>query len=166
MKKILIAVATSMALTSVSAFADYPSEQVWNATLTNNQITCGIDYANANQTGGILTSSESSTDTAKAVVFNVKANTSVVDWKITEAKLTQNTGRFDFDDNLMNVGDKTKTSLFVNNQEYAWTDAAQNQQLAQGVKVIRLAPKINLAQEEFPTGTTTIQGKIVVSCSN
>ena len=31
---------------------------------------------------------------------------------------------------------------------------------------ICLAPKINLDATEFPLGTTKIQGKIVVTCSN
>lgn len=150
-----------------SAQAAFPGEQVWNASITNNQMTCGIDYAGGTPVeGGILTKGESGTSNSKAITFDIKANVQQVSWKITEAKLVQNTGRFNFDDNLLNVNDKDKTSIYINDQEYSWPDAAQNKQLQSGVKVVKLAPKINLDQDSFPMGTTRITGKIVVTCAN
>ncbi len=161
MKKIMIAIA----LLSTTAFANAASEQVWNASLTNSQITCGIDYTGGTPVeGGILTANESGTNTSKAISFTLIANTQNVNWQITEAKLVQNTGRFDFSDNLLSVNDKTKTSVYINDQEYAWPDAAQAKALASNSRVIKLAPKINLEQSAYPLGTTRIQGKIVINC--
>ena len=86
-------------------------------------------------------------------------------WKITEAKITDNAGRFDFNDDLLKVTDRKQSSLFVNNKEYDWSQVTQEQPVDPKAK-IRLAPKINLDATEFPLGTTKIQGKIVVTCSN
>ena len=80
--------------------------------------------------------------------------------------MTQNTGRYDFDDNLMNVSDVSKTSIFVNDQEYAWNQVNQERVLTAKAKTLTLAPKINMLQQDLPLGTTHIQGKIVVTCSN
>ena len=149
------------------AHADFPGEQVWDAEISNDQQTCGIDYpANTSRVGGILTQGESGSTGAKGITFDLKTNAQYMSWRITEAKLTQNTGRYDFDDNLMNVSDRNKTSLFVNDQEYAWTDVNQERVLQTKSKTLTLAPKINLLQQDLPIGTTHIQGKIVVTCSN
>lgn len=147
-----------------TANAGFAGEQVWEATLNNQQKVCGIDYAGNNGQGTILTKGESSTDTSKAISFNLKSNTRNMTWKVTEAKLVEGQGRFDFDDNLLNVGDKAKTSLFVNNSEYEWTSVNQERSVDPKGK-INLAPRINLDATEFPLGTTKIQGKIVVTCS-
>lgn len=163
MKKILLAIfATSV---SFSALAAFPAEQVWEATHTNSQQVCGIDYSNTKAAGQILTKDESNTDSSKAIQFDLKANTKKVAWKITEAKITDNAGRFNFNDDLTTITDLTQTSLYVNNVEYAWSQAKQDHTVDSKDK-IRLAPKINLDATEFPVGTTKIQGKIVVTCSN
>lgn len=150
---------------SVAAIAAFPSEKVWEATHTNTQQVCGIDYSNSVTNGQILTKGESNTDGAKAIQFDLKANTRQIGWKITEAKITDNAGRFNFSDDLLTISDKNQTSLIVNNVEYDWIQAGQNHNVDPKSK-IRLAPKINLDATEFPLGTTKIQGKIVVTCSN
>lgn len=166
MKKIhLLGAALLASAMSFTAQAAFPAEQVWEATYTNTQQVCGIDYSNSSTTGQILTKGETNTDSDKAIQFDLKSNTKNVAWKITEAKVVDNAGRFDFSDNLLTVNDRTKTSLYVNNIEYDWTQATQNHTVKPKDK-IRLAPKINLDATEFPQGTTKIQGKIVVTCSN
>lgn len=169
MKTLRIALAavtlgSAMAFAS-TVYAGFAGEQVWEATLNNQQKVCGIDYAGNNGQGTILTKGESSTDTNKAIAFNLKSNTRNASWKITEAKLVEGNGRFDFDDNLLNVGDKSKTSLFLNNSEYEWTSVQQERNVDPRGQ-IKLAPRINLDQTEFPLGTTKIQGKIVITCAN
>lgn len=162
-KKILLSIAL---VTSTSAMAAFPAEQVWEATHTNNRQVCGIHYPNGSTaTGQILTKGESNTDSSKAIVFDLKSNTKAMSWKITEAKITDNAGRFDFNDDLLKVTDRNQSSLFVNNREYDWSQVTQEQPIDPKAK-IRLAPKINLDATEFPLGTTKIQGKIVVTCSN
>lgn len=165
MKKIAILgaiLASSMTLTANAAF---PAEQVWEATHTNTQQVCGIDYSNSATTGQILTKGEANTDSAKAIQFDLKSNTAKMNWKITEAKVVDNAGRFNFKDDLLTVTDRSQTSLYVNNVEYDWSQVNQNHSVDPKAK-IRLAPKINLDATEFPLGTTKIQGKIVVTCSN
>ena len=165
MKKIAILgaiLASSMTLTANAAF---PAEQVWEATHTNTQQVCGIDYSNSATTGQILTTGEANTDSAKAIQFDLKSNTAKMNWKITEAKVVDNAGRFNFKDDLLTVTDRSQTSLYVNNVEYDWSQVNQNHSVDPKAK-IRLAPKINLDATEFPLGTTKIQGKIVVTCSN
>lgn len=164
MLKKLLVVAT-FSLCASMANASFPTEQVWEATHTNTQQVCGIDYSNSKGTGQILTKGEQGTDTAKAIQFDLKANTRTLSWKITEAKIVDNAGRFDFSDNLMTITDRTQTSLFVNNTEYDWSQSAQAHVVDPRSK-LKLAPKINLDATEFPLGTTKIQGKIVVTCSN
>ena len=159
-KKLIIA---SLFIAPSICFA--ANEQVWEATHTNTQQVCGIDYANSKGAGQILTKGESNTDSSKAIEFKLKANTQRITWKITEAKVVENAGRFDFDDNLLNVNNKELTSLYVNNTEYDWSQSQQDHNIGTKDK-IRLAPKINLDATEFPLGTTKIQGKIVVTCSN
>lgn len=162
-KKILLSIAL---VTSTSAMAAFPAEQVWEATHTNTNQVCGIHYPNGSiATGQILTKGESNTDSSKAIVFDLKSNTKAMSWKITEAKITDNAGRFDFNDDLLKVTDRNQSSLFVNNREYDWSQVTQEQPIDPKAK-IRLAPKINLDATEFPLGTTKIQGKIVVTCSN
>lgn len=165
MKKIAILgaiLASSMTLTANAAF---PAEQVWEATHTNTQQVCGIDYSNSATTGQILTKGEANTDSAKAIQFDLKSNTAKMNWKITEAKVVDNAGRFNFNNDLLTVTDRSQTSLYVNNVEYDWSQVNQNHSVDPKAK-IRLAPKINLDATEFPLGTTKIQGKIVVTCSN
>lgn len=164
-KLILGVISVAAAIAFNSAYAGFAGEQVWEATLNNQQKVCGIDYAGNNGQGTILTKGESSTDTNKAIAFNLKSNTRNASWKVTEAKLVEGQGRFDFDDNLLNVGDKNKTSLFVNNSEYEWT-AVQQERSVDPKGQLKLAPRINLDQTEFPLGTTKIQGKIVITCAN
>lgn len=162
-KKILLSIAL---VTSTAAMAAFPAEQVWEATHTNTHQVCGIHYPNGSiATGQILTKGESNTDSSKAIVFDLKSNTKAMSWKITEAKITENAGRFDFNDDLLKVTDRNQSSLFVNNKEYDWSQVTQEQPVDPKAK-IRLAPKINLDATEFPLGTTKIQGKIVVTCSN
>lgn len=157
----------SLSLISAAASAAFPGEQVWNATLTNTQQTCGIDYNNGTvQTGGILVNGEQGTDTSKAINFLIKANTPNVTWAVTESHLVSNTGRFAFSDDLTTISSKTQTSVFVNNTEYSWSEATQAHSVAGTTKALNLAPKIYLDTQEFPTGTTTIQGKVKVVCSN
>lgn len=165
MKKIAILgtiLASSMTITANAAF---PAEQVWEATHTNNQQVCGIDYSSSATTGQILTKGESNTDSSKAIQFDLKSNTTQMNWKITEAKVVDNAGRFEFNDDLLTITDRSQTSLYVNNVEYDWSQVNQNHSVDPKAK-IRLAPKINLDATEFPLGTTKIQGKIVVTCSN
>lgn len=162
-KKLLLS--TALVLSTASAMAAFPSEQVWEATHTNNQQVCGINSASSNASGQILTKGESSTDGAKAIVFDLKSNTKNMSWKITEAKITDNAGRFDFNDNLLQVKDRNQSSLFVNNTEYDWERVGEEQSVDPKAK-LRLAPKINLDATEFPLGQTKIQGKIVVTCSS
>ena len=152
---------------SIPAHAAFPGEQVWDAEISNSQQTCGIDYpSGSTRVGGILTQGETGSTGAKGITFDLKTNAKNMSWKITEAKLTQNTGRYDFDDNLMNVSDVSKTSIFVNDQEYAWSQVNQERVLTAKAKTLTLAPKINVLQQDLPLGTTHIQGKIVVTCSN
>lgn len=166
MKKIYLLGAVALASSlSISANAAFPAEQVWEATHTNTQQVCGIDYSNSATTGQILTKGESNTDSSKAIQFDLKSNTKNLNWKITEAKIVDNAGRFDFNDDLLTVNDRNLTSLYVNNVEYDWSQATQNHSVDPKAK-IRLAPKINLDATEFPLGTTKVQGKIVVTCSN
>ncbi|QQV92184.1 hypothetical protein MOC16_gp272 [Klebsiella phage vB_KpM_FBKp24] len=163
MKSIKIAVSViALALTS-SAFA--ANELVWDAEYNQTQISCGIDYANGVQVGGILLKGETGTNNSKAINFVLTSNTAQKNWRLTEAKLTQNTGRFDFADNLMTVSNRDQTSVFVNNVEYAWTDAAQAQNIAGNTKTLALAPKINLDAQQMPFGVTHIQGKLVLTCN-
>lgn len=166
MKKIYLLgaalVASAMSLTTQAAF---PSEQVWEATRTNSQQVCGIDYTNSSKVGQILVKGEAGTDGEGAIEFDLKSNTRQMAWKVTEAKLVENAGRFNFNDDLLTVNDRNQTSLYVNNTEYDWSQVSQDHPVDPKAK-IRLAPKINLDATEFPTGTTKIQGKIVVTCSN
>ncbi|WP_368762023.1 hypothetical protein [Klebsiella pneumoniae] len=165
MKKSILTIV--LALASTSALADFPGEQVWNASISNNQVTCGIDYPNGSPIeGGILTAGESGTDTGKAITFLLRTNTANASWKLTEAKLVSNTGRFTFGDDLTAISSKTDTSVFINNAEYSWSEALQAHNLGTNAKTLKLAPKINMEQQYLPTGTTRIQGKIVVTCSN
>ena len=163
MKTIKVAVSVIALALSSSAFA--ANELVWDAEYNQTQISCGIDYANGVQVGGILTKGESGTDNSKAINFVLTSNTTQKNWRLTEAKLTQGTGQYDFADNLLTVSDRNKTSVFVNNVEYAWTDAAQAQNIAGNTKTLALAPKINLDQQGFAYGVTHIQGKIVLTCN-
>lgn len=155
---------TAILFASASAMA-FPSEQVWEAQITNNQRVCGVEYKNGYAKGGILVKGEQGTDNGKALVFKLKANTPQVTWKITEAKLIENRTEFDFDENLMNIQTKDKTSVYVNNKEYAWADTKQEQSVPKQTE-IKLVPKINMEQQDLPYGTTTIQGKLVVTCTN
>lgn len=164
---IKFAIIAALSFASSAAMAGYTGEQVWNASITNTQQTCGIDFANnASQTGGILVSNEQGSDNSKAIDFLLKANTANVTWAITEAHLTSNTGRFAFADDLTTVNDKSQTSVYVNNQEYSWTDATQPHTIAGNTKQINIAPKINMDQTSMPLGTSVIQGKLKVTCSN
>lgn len=165
MKKIAILGAILASSITLTANAAFPAEQVWEATHTNTQQVCGIDYSNSATTGQILTKGEANTDSAKAIQFDLKSNTAKMNWKITEAKVVDNAGRFNFKDDLLTVTDRSQTSLYVNNVEYDWSQVNQNHSVDPKAK-IRLAPKINLDATEFPLGTTKIQGKIVVTCSN
>lgn len=165
LKSITLAAIAISAATMSTAYAGWAGEQVWEAVHTNTQQVCGIDANSGTASGQILTAGETGTDSGKAIEFKLKANTRNMTYKITEAKLVENTGRFDFADNLLTVGDAAKTSLFVNNQEINWTAANQDRSVDPKGK-IRLAPKINLDATEMPVGTTKIQGKIVVTCSN
>lgn len=164
MKNVKFAVTALVLSLSSTAFA--AQEMVWDAEYTQTQMSCGIDFANGQQTGGILLKGEQGTDNQKAVNFVLKSNTARQSWKLTEAKLTQNTGRFAFADNLMTISDRSQTSVFINNQEYAWSAAAQNQQIQGNSKTLAIAPKINLDAQEMPLGTTHIQGKVVLTCEN
>lgn len=166
-KLVLCAAILSSALFTTAANAAFANEQVWDAEITNTQQTCGLDYATGStRVGGILTQNESQSSGPKGITMNLKTNAKNMSWKITEAKLTQNTGRFDFDDNLLNVSDVNKTSLVVNDREYAWTNVTSEQTLQTNSKTLTLAPKINMQQQDLPLGVTHIQGKIVVTCSN
>ena len=121
-------VLTAIAMTmSASALAVSSGEQVWNASLTNTQEVCGIDYPTPGSPveGSILTAGESGTDGDKAITFNLRTNTAKVAWKITEAKLVENTGRFSFPDDLMQISNQDETSIYVNNSQYAWNQAGQ-----------------------------------------
>ena len=167
MKKLIATLTVIGALMSIPAHAAFPGEQVWDAEISNSQQTCGIDYpSGSTRVGGILTQGETGSTGSKGITFYLKTNAKNMSWKITEAKLTQNTGRYDFDDNLMNVSDVSKTSIFVNDQEYAWSQVNQERVLTAKAKTLTLAPKINMLQQDLPLGTTHIQGKIVVTCSN
>lgn len=53
----------------------------------------------------------------------------------------------------------------MNNQEFAWADAKQEHSVPKQSE-IKLVPKINMEQQDLPYGTTTIQGKLVVTCTN
>lgn len=157
----------SVFLVSLNASAAFPGEQVWNASITNNQITCGIDYPNGSPIeGGILTAGESGTDGSKAITFNLRTNTPTVAWKLTEAKIVNNTGRYSFGDDLTQISSTADTSVYVNNTEYSWAQAMQAHNVNSNTTVVKLAPKINMDQSLMPVGTTRIQGKIVVICSN
>lgn len=168
MKKTIIASLVLLAsATSTSAFAGFTGEQVWNAAITNTQQTCGIDYANGTQTdAGILVAGETGSSGSKAIDFTVKANTANIDWKITETHLVENTGRFSFPDSMVGISDTSLTSVFVNDTEYAWANAAQDHVIPNNVKTIAIAPKINMDQADLPVGETKIQAKLVLTCSN
>lgn len=167
MKHLYTIIALFMITLSTSVLAAYPSEQVWNASITNNQITCGIDYPNGSPIeGGILTAGESGTDGSKAITFNLRTNTPTVAWKLTEAKIVNNTNRYSFGDDLTQISSTSDTSVYVNNTEYSWAQAMQTHNVNSNTTVVKLAPKINMDQSLLPTGTTRIQGKIVVICSN
>lgn len=159
-----IALAMIIASPIATAYA-MPKEQVWEATHTNTQQVCGIDYSGSRASGQILTKGEQGTDSDKAISFKMKANTRHMTWKITEAKIVDNSGQFDFDDDLLKVSQKDLTSLYVNNVEYDWT-SVRTDQVTNPKATLKLAPKINLDATEFPLGTTKIQGKIVVTCTN
>ncbi|MEQ5091643.1 hypothetical protein ABN224_16755 [Providencia rettgeri] len=153
-------------LTPFSVLADYPSEQIWNASITNTQISCGIDYPNGSPVEGeILTAGESGTDN-KAITFLLRYNTPQASWKLTEANIISNNGRFNFSDNLTSISTKNDTSLFVNNAEFTWAEASQAHNITGNAKILKLAPKINMDKQFLPTGLTRIQGKIVITCSN
>lgn len=102
-----ILASTVLAMSSLSAMA-FPSEQVWEAQIQNNQRVCGVEFKNGYTKGGILVKGEQGTDNGKALTFKLKANTPQVTWKITEAKLIENRTEFDFDENLMNIQSKEK----------------------------------------------------------
>lgn len=166
LRSILVAMVTGSFLFSATvANASFPSEQVWEAQIQNNQRVCGVEYKNGYAKGGILVKGETGTDNGKAITFKLKANTPQVSWKITDAKLIDNRTEYDFDENLSNISTKDKTSVFVNNQEYSWVEAKQEHTVAKQTEV-KLVPKINMEQQDLPYGTTTMQGKLVVTCSN
>lgn len=165
MKHILSTLAVLTALSLGTAHA--AGEQVWNAEINNTQKSCGIDFApGSTQVGGILLQGESQSSSQKGLTFNLTSNTRQTSWSITEAKITQNAGRFAFDDNLLNVGGTNLTSVVVNDKEYAWSQVNQERQLQSNERRITLAPKINMQQQELPLGTTRIQGKIVLTCAD
>lgn len=175
MKKTFIAVALAFTAVSFSvpAAVNYTAgEQVWEAVRTNTQRTCGIGFTDGSpQVGTILASGEQAND-GGSVRFSYKTNANNISWKITEAKIVDMTNRFSFGDDLYNGNvDKKDSSLFasVNNagyNEFSWNDVKGDRNFPTRQGTINLQPKINVASEDFPLGTTKIQGKIVVTCSN
>jgi|AGFT01.1.fsa_nt_gi hypothetical protein len=173
MKKIaIIGAAIALVLSSsASANPNYSaSEQVWEAQRTNNVKTCGIGFANGStQIGRILAAGESASQDG-AVRFAFKTNANQISWKISEAKITDNANRFTFSNDLLNTSTST-SSLFssVNGAgftEQAWNVARNEQRLSTQSGTIDLQPKINVNAEDFPLGTTKVQGKIIVTCSD
>lgn len=149
---------------TVANAVNAPSEQVWEASIQNLQRTCGVEYKNGYVRGGILVKGEQGTDNGKALAFKVKANTPQVSWKIIDAKLIDNRTSYDFNENLTQITTKDQTSVFVNNTEYSWSEAKQEHSVTKQSE-IKLVPKINMEQQDLPYGTTTIQGKLVVTCA-
>lgn len=160
-----ILLACTLAFSAVSANA-YTTEQVWEAEIRNNQRVCGIEFDGGKKVGGILLKNEQGTNTEKAITFKVKSNVQDTYWKITEAKIIDNALEYSFEPNLMTQVTKENTSIFVNDREYAWKDTNVEQYLQKKDRQIKIAPKINMDLADLPYGTTRIQGKIVIVCSD
>lgn len=159
----IIGVGLSMAAPSFAQVGK--AEQVWDAEITNDTQTCQISNSNANHVGGILLKGESQSSGPKGIAFDLTTNAPILEWQLTEAKITQNAGRFPFPDDLMGISSTNETSVVINDQEYAWANVNQAHALPSGQKHLTLAPKINMDKQNLPTGTTHIQGKIVITCT-
>lgn len=172
MKKNAIIVATIASVLSSSAMAvNYSAtEQVWEAERNNTQLTCGIGFADGSPLRGTILAQNEQPSVGGSVQFGFKTNANKITWKITEAKVTDNASNFTFSNDFFNT-DRNVTSLYasVNNagyNEYSWSDSHNDQNLPTKQGTIYLQPKINVPSEDFPLGTTKIQGKITVTCSN
>lgn len=148
-----------------TSVAQADTSQTFDAYVQNTQQICGINYSNSKTSGEILTKGEQGTDSSKAIEFTVKSNTRYMTWKITEAHIVENADRFNFNPNLLLDTDRNDTSVYVNNNEYDWGQAQQENQITPN-GLLKIAPKINLDATELPLGSTHIQGKIVITCSN
>lgn len=173
MKKINIAItaiALAFSATAMSAVNYSAGEQVWEAERNNTQRTCGIGISDGSpQRGRILAQNEQPNE-GGSVQFGFKTNAQNITWKITEAKVTDNANQFSFSESFFST-EKSVTSLFasVNGTGYSelsWNDTRTPQALQTKQGTISLQPKINVPGEDFPLGTTKIQGKITVTCSN
>lgn len=176
MKKTIAIIGSAIALIlSSNAFALAPNysagEQVWEATRTNNQKVCGIGLTGSNQIGTILAAGETA-NSGGSVKYGFKTNANRISWKITEVKIVDNTRRFSFSDDLYNANlgiDVASLFTSVNGSgfhEIAWNDVKSDKYFDTRQGIIELQPKINVNAEDFPLGTTKIQGKIVVTCSD
>lgn len=173
MKKIaLVTAAIALAMSSsVMAATNYSAgEQVWEAERNNTQRTCGIGMTDSSPQRGRILAQNELPDIGGSVQFGFKTNAQNITWKITEAKVTDNANFFSFAESFFST-DKATTSLFasVNGggyNELAWNDSRTPQTLQTKQGTIALQPKINVPGEDFPLGTTKIQGKITVTCSN
>lgn len=165
-KLAILATGVALAAASLSAFAQTgKAEQVWDAEVVNDMQTCMLNNSNSSHVGGILLKGESQSSGPKGIAFDMTTNAPVLEWQLTEAKITQNAGRFPFADDLMTISSTNETSVVINDQEYAWANVNQAHALPSGTKHLTLAPKINMDKQNLPTGVTHIQGKIVITCS-
>lgn len=164
-KKLTLAIVASLALSGTAMAHDhYQPVQRWQASITNNQRVCGIEPVSDPNAGGILVKGERGTDGRGSVKFTIHSNMQHTEWSVIDAHIVSAPNQFVFSDDLSTINDTRMTSVYVNDREYSWSNAAMPHALRSNYRVLNLEPKINMDRMDLPFGQTTIQGKLRVIC--